>query len=272
MPRTTRLRESRFQLLATLLAWEGELRNGRLQELLGVTSVQASRLIAQFRSEFPTSLEHDAPQKRWVLAGEAPAPGGLDSYMATLEAGERWFEDGRVDFLIPDRCVFAALRAACVGGTGVELIYSSLTQPKGQLRTLYPQTLVRLSQRWHVRAWCTQRKGYADFNLGRMTRVRLLNSTRPFLPADDDWNLHIDVRLSAHSSLSAEHEQVVRTECFAGAAARRLRVRRALAGYVINDIRAATDPARQTPPDYLLEVLNVSELGPYLFRSPSQFE
>jgi predicted DNA-binding transcriptional regulator YafY len=265
MPRTAHLRESRFQLLATLLSWEGELRNGRLQDLLGISSVQASRLIAQFRSEYPAVLENDVAQKRWIQVGATPTAGGIENYLATLEAHEPWFEDGRIDFLIPDRAVFAVVRAACVARTGLDLTYASLSHPKGQKRLLYPHTVVRLSQRWHVRAWCTQRATYADFTMGRMTRVRPTTGPSPSLPTDEDWDQHIDVRLGAHSALSVEHEQVVRAEYFSGTAARRLRVRRALVNYVVHEIRAATEPHRQLPPEYLLEVLNVKELRHCLF-------
>jgi hypothetical protein len=32
----------------------------------------------------------------------------------------------------------------------------------------YPNRTVRLSQDWHVRTWCDDRREYRDFNLGHM--------------------------------------------------------------------------------------------------------
>ncbi|TDK26269.1 WYL domain-containing protein [Luteimonas aestuarii] len=269
MAKTTRFRESRFHLLWSLLSWEGELRNRRLQDVLGLTSVQASRLIAQFRDEHPGAIENDPAKKRWVPAGapSAVASGELEDYLGTLEVEDVWFEDGRVDFLTPDRRVFAAVREACVSKAGLDTMYASMTHPKGHRRLLYPHTMVRLMQRWHVRAWCVQRKSYCDFTLGRMSRPTIHEDPPPALPRDADWEERIDVRLGAHRALGIEQEQIIRGEYFGGAVARRLRVRRSLVNYVINDIRAAIDPKRQTPPEFYLEVLNVDEVQECLFSS-----
>lgn len=273
MAKTTRFRESRFRLLWSLLSWEGELRNRRLQDLLGLTSVQVSRLIAQFRDEHPGTVENDPVQKRWVPANPPSATSGgkLEDYLGTLEADDAWYEDGRIDFLTPDRQVFAVVREACLSKSGLDTTYASMAHPKGHRRLLYPHTMVRLLQRWHVRAWCTLRESYCDFTLGRMSRPQVHQVPRPDLPRDADWEEQIDVRLGAHRALGIEQEQTIRGEYFGGAVARRLRVRRALLNYVINDIRAAVDPKRQMPPEFFLEVLNADELRPWLFSAP-QFE
>jgi Predicted transcriptional regulator len=267
--KTTHFRESRFRLLWSLLSWEGELRNRRLQDLFGLTSVQASRLIAQFRDEHPGTIENDPVQKRWIPASAPSSDGGgeLEDYLGTLEVEDAWFEDGRVDFLTPDRRVFAVVREACVSKAGLDTMYASMTHPKGHHRLLYPHTMVRLMQRWHVRAWCTQRESYCDFTLGRMSRPTIHGNPKPGLPRDTDWEERIDVRLGAHRALGIEQEQIIRGEYFGGAVARRLRVRRALVNYVINDIRAAIDPKRQVPPEFYLEVLNADEVQQWLFSS-----
>jgi hypothetical protein len=267
MPRTIQGREGRFRLLWTLLAWEGELRNKRLQDLLNLESVQASRLIAQFREAFPDALENDPPQKRWIPAVATRGPGEdkLEDYLRTLQEEDTWYEDGRVAFHTPNPRLFAVVRQACLSRVGLETTYSSMSHPKGQRRTIYPHTLVRLMQRWHVRAWCAQHESYRDFTLGRMSRTQLRPSLPSALPRDEDWEQTLVLRLGAHRGLGVDQEQVIRGEYFGGAVARRVRVRRALLNYVINDIRAAIDPQRQTPPEFLLEVLNADELESWLF-------
>jgi len=267
MPRTIQGREGRFRLLWTLLAWEGELRNKRLQDLLNLESVQASRLIAQFREAHPGAVENDPVQKRWIPAGATKVPGEatLEDYLRTLQAEDIWYEDGRVNFLTPAPRLFATVRQACACRVGLEVTYASMSHPKGQRRLLYPHTVVRLMQRWHVRAWCTQRQAYADFTLGRMSRAQLRAEPPPTLPRDGDWEQTVDLRLGAHRALGVDQEQVIRGEYFGGAVARRVRVRRALLNYVINDIHAAIEPERQTPPEFQLEVLNAAELRPWLF-------
>ena len=53
---------------------------------------------------------------------------------------------------------------------------------------------------------------------------------------------------------------MIRFEYFANAAARVERCRAAMATYFIQDLRAATDPAKQLPPEYQLAVENMEEL------------
>jgi hypothetical protein len=269
MAKTTRGREDRFRLLWSLLAWEGELRNHRVQKLLGLESVQASRLIAQFRGEHPDTVEYDTAAHRWLPARGAQIPAtALEDYLGLLDEAQDWYEDGRVDFVTPNRRLFALVRHACITRVGLNTRYTSMSHPKGQARVLYPHTLVRLMQRWHLRAWCTQRLAYCDFNLGRMASTRVHPAPASALPPDVDWEQTQELRLGAHRALDADQEQVIRGEYFGGAVARSVRVRRALLPYIINDIRASIDPARQQPPEFQLEVLNAKDLTPWLFSQP----
>jgi len=264
--------QARFGVLRELLQWEGELRNVRVQSLFRVRSVQASRLITQFAAENPGLLRLDTYQKRWI-----PVPGAslgdstsVDEYLADAAVDGRsdsWFEDARSSFQDPDPQVFAALRAACTTSCGVELSYRSMSHPEGMRRRIFPHAIVRLSQRWHVRAWCVLREQYRDFTLGRIKAPTLSTAVAKGLPEDKAWLARVDIRIGAHRGLSGAQEQTIRDEYFAGAVARRIQVRGALVNYVINDLRAAIDPKRQLPPEYQLEVLNEPDLRPYLFSS-----
>jgi hypothetical protein len=271
MARTRKQQDDRFGLFWTLLRWERELRNARLQQLLGLASVQVSRLISEFRAVFPGAISNDAGGKRWKLSRptETRRGQGIEGYLSLLRNADdglrTWFEDGRISFQEPDEGRFAILRAACVEQRGVEIDYASMEHPAGIRRVIFPHSIVRLAQRWHVRAWCTVREGYRDFNLGRMKTLSCVE-VAPKLPPDVDWQHHVDVRVGAHHLLSRAQEEPIRREFFGAAAARRFRVRAAMVNYVINDMRAAVDPERQRPPEFLLEVLNRDELRDYLFE------
>src|SRR3546814_4252576 len=67
------------------------------------------------------------------------------------------------------------------------------------------------------------------------------------LPEDSAWNEYVSLRIWPHTDLSSEQVKAVRREYFNGTAARVLKVRRALAPYVVQDLRVATDPATQRP-------------------------
>src|SRR3546814_19063640 len=72
------------------------------------------------------------------------------------------------------------------------------------------------------------------------------------LPEDSAWNEYVSLRIWPHTDLSSEQVKAVRREYFNGTAARFLKVRRALAPYVAQDLRVATEPATTRPPAFLL--------------------
>lgn len=271
MAKDTRQQKDQFQAFWALLRWEGELRNGRLQQLLSHTSVHISRLIGSFREANPGLLENDQVEKRWVPRGTVALPDiPVDDYLAVLrEHGDStasYLVDARPQFLSPPAPFYAMVRRACLVGSGLEIRYASLSQPTGSCRVIYPTAIVRLSQRWHIRAWCASRQEYRDFNFGRIRAMQPMPAPSAQLPTDVGWTTIVPIRLVPHRKLSPEVHDVVRAEYVSGAAVRCLEVRAALVHYVIQDIRAALDPERDQPPHFLLEVINLDEVAPYLFN------
>jgi hypothetical protein len=273
MPRFQNVRDDRLFVLWTVLVWEGELRNARLQTLFSLKPVQVSRLLAEFRSSFPDAVVLDSTTKSWKLAQwEAipPKAKNIQSYLSIVanEHGDlpEWLCDARVMFTEPQPAVFAGIRKACRLKRGLAIRYASMRHPEGTERLVFPHTVVRLGQRWHMRAWCAARKDFRDFNLGRI--LAITKSDEIFegeIPEDKAWQKRITIRLVPHRQLPPSQEGVVRGEFCRGTSGRRITVPAALVHYTIQEVRAAIVPLKETPPDYLLEVANIDELRPYLF-------
>lgn len=271
MPKTLNLRDQRFRTLWTLLRWEGAFRNSQVQALFGLSSGQASRLIAEFRTKFPRKIEMEPRTKSWVPIEitDAESRGGeMDEYIViqTRLLGESpvWYQDSRPDFVAPSADKFRVIRQACDLGAGVSMKYSSLTQGPRE-RVIYPHAIVQLPQRWHVRAWCVMRSEYRDFNFGRMSELQLISDARPDMPGDTSWNQFVSLRVKPHRNLNAVQFDTVQLELCGGAMARRISVRGALVPYVLNDLRIASEPTRQKPPEYLLELMN-KDVEKFLFN------
>lgn len=259
-----------FHAFWALLRWEGEIRNGRLQHLLSHTSVHVSRLIGSFRTANPGLLENDPVGKRWVPRGTVQLPDiDIDDYLAILrehgDTSDNYLVDARPRLQEPSAQLFSLIRRACLDGTGLQIRYASRSQPKGVSRVIYPKVIIRLSQRWHVRAWCAQREDYRDFNFGRIHDLVPVHGPTAALPPDTIWNTKVSLRLTPHRALPEEMRQVLRLEYMPLGAVRRIDTRAALTQYLINDIGAAVDPDKETPPRFLLEVVNRNEIAPYLF-------
>lgn len=271
------LLKTRFEAIESLLLWEGEITNARLRQLFELQSTQASRLIAEYRQTYPSSIKEDSKHKRFVPEPGFTAQiatGTLDEYaswMATLPTNlHHGIEDGRIDLTAISPAIFSALRQASSLGRPIQIRYESMTHPKGTDRIIFPRTIIRIGRRWHVRAWCCTRQDYRDFALGRIRAVSMPRGPdlhrSPPLGIDEAWEKQVTIRLAAHRALDSQREKVIRNEYFDGTAARRVATRACLAAYVIQDLRASIDPERQQPPEYQMEVTNLSELRKYLFR------
>lgn len=261
----------RMRLLALLLEWEGELKNSRIQELLGVTSVRASGLIAEYRTLFSSELAHDSKNKRWLPTQKQIrlTPSTVNEYLEKVHPKERnqaWYADERHDFLIPEAKQFALIREACLRGTGLTILYGSLSQPKGQLRTILPHTIVRLNRRWHLRAWCNLNHDYRDFNFGRIYNIVATDKTIDSpLPTDYKWDTKIEVIIKPHHLLSSDQTNLISYEYCASQNETTLKTRIAILNYLLLDLMIATDPKKQLPPQYQLEVVNLDEIKKYIF-------
>lgn len=271
MPRIQSQTRSRHRALWTLLRWEGELRNSRVRELVGLAKVQTSRLLVGFAQTYPQAVIQDDSDKSWRLNREAQAAkegGPLEEYLALCghAGGTPTIMDARVDFVEPAPKLISLLAKAARERRGVRVFYRSMSSPAGRERLLFPRAVVRLSQRWHVRAWCSERREYRDFNLGRMEKPALTSELLPKEAGiDKAWVSLVSVRIGIHEALKGDVSKMLRQEFFQGAASMRLEVRGALLQYALQQARVAINPAEEKPPSFLLQALDPKVLKLYLF-------
>lgn len=270
--------QGRRPLLQALLLWEGRLNNSRLRELFGLSVPRASVWIRELREAYPDWLIWDARTRSFLATPAAYSIGAnavaLERYLGIVGlsgplesmSNAKSLQAAFPSLVSPDSAVFGPLNRAIHVGLPVEITYTSFQHPEPHVRVIHPHALVRTDQRWHVRAFCERNGGFRDFNLGRVRDVRLRESEQA-VPASEDaaWQTVVEVRFIPHPGLSDAHARVVRDEYFRGAGSRVETCRGALVHYFVKSVQAATDPTRQTPPDYLLAVFNAQELTPWLF-------
>lgn len=257
--------------LETVLLWEGEIDNHRIRELLGVQAVWASRLMGALRKRVgdrgARSTAH-APLRLTPGQQDREKRQSPDDYLRIVAGSEPvasrdpLLEDARRDLSVVAPETFAAVVQAIRKGIGLQLVYRSMNHPTGTDRLVFPHALVRVPRRWHMRAWCTERRDFRDFTLGRVANASLVESPAPARRSDDkDWNEITTVTIVAHPDLTAEQQSMIAAEYFPGASARQLSVRRCLVGYIVQDLRLATNAAKHKPPEFQLLVSNAERLG-----------
>ncbi|WP_110947769.1 helix-turn-helix transcriptional regulator [Pseudomonas bohemica] len=271
----------RSELLKTLLLWGGRLGNARLRELLGMKVTRVSQLMSEFQSEHPTWVEWDSVARSYRATPAAyrtkiDTCSSLGRYLSLVGISHAQSESTRhrmiwsafPDISTPVPRVFAQISEAIELSKRIQINYRSISNPEPHRREISPHSIVRAGRRWHVRAFCSNRQEFRDFALGRIDSPKLLPLSAA-KPADDDsaWNTQIQVRLIAHPKLNLAQQDMIRFEYFSGAAARVERCRAAMVSYFIQDVRAATDLSKHSPPEYQLAIENMEELRPWMFTT-----
>lgn len=269
----------RSELLKTLLLWGGRLGNARLRDLLGMKVTRVSQLMSEFHSEHPNWMEWDSVARSYRATAAAyrtkiDAYSSLDLYLSLVgishtqgeSTNQRTLWSAFPDISTPTPRVFAQINEAIELSRQIQINYRSTTNPEPHRREISPHSIVRAGRRWHVRAFCSTRKEFRDFALGRIDLPKLLAAPSE-RSADEDqaWNTQLQVRLIAHPGLSQAQQEMIRFEYFSGTAARVERCRAAMVSYFIQDLRAATDMSKQLPPEFQLAVENMEDLRQWMF-------
>lgn len=188
-----------------------------------------------------------------------------DEYLRLVEGARPaevapFITDARIDLSLTSSQLFATLNQACRLGLGVNIFYCSVNNPDGGDRLVFPHSMVRAARRWHVRAWCTLRQDFRDFTVGRITSAALTDTQSTVSATTDSaWQEWVDLVIAAHPALSEAQSLVLRHEYLASQINSKVRVRRALVSYVIQDLRLAIDPLKQLPPGYQLVLVNAND-------------
>jgi hypothetical protein len=270
----------RSDKLKTLLIWGGRLRNARLRELLGMKVTRISELMREFRNEHPTWMNWDSVSRSYRATPAAyrskfDPTTSLSQYLSMVGISHTQIETSSdqtlwnafPDLSTPNARTFAQISEAIEHSRRVHVTYRSMGNPDPHSREISPHSLIRAGRRWHVRAFCSSRQEFRDFALGRIDAPRLLDVPSERTSVDDlAWNTLLDVRLIAHPALNQSQQNMIRFEYFSNTVARVEQCRAAMVSYFIQDLRAATDPSKQLPPDYQLAIENVEELQKWMFR------
>lgn len=275
----------RFELLKTILRWEGRLNNSRVREFFELSSTRASEWIREFRDLHPDWLSWDTTSRSYLATDELyehrPVDGGVEQDAASLTQYLSLVGISHVtsplsvtssvwsafpDLSVAPPQIFAQTAEAIRLGRRMKLIYRSMSTPNPHERIISPHSLVRAGRRWHVRAFCSTNQQFRDYALGRMDKPAVLKEPCERGAGEDvSWNTLLQVRLIAHPALHQFQRALVEFEYFSEMAARSDCCRAALVNYYIQDVRAAIDTERQCPPEYQLAVENIEELRQWLF-------
>lgn len=180
-PKVNRARRERLVHIERLLWWRGWVRRKDLIGAFGISSLQASHDLRDYRALHPGVMRYDEKTARYVatpqLRRNDVGTGDLEEAARVLALAERptaagpWV--GRI--ALPARRaepeVARAVVRAIMGGQALRIRYASLHSNTFRWRWITPHALGYDGWRWHVRAYCGDEHDFRDFVLGRIAET-----------------------------------------------------------------------------------------------------
>lgn len=257
--------------------WTGRVNTRDLTERFGISRLIAQRDITRYLSLAPGNLAYNRSEKAYLATsiiklritnGEVGEYLSLDAQTGNIHALDFITQIAPPAFNL-DPAIIRPVLHAIRTSQGVVLRYRSLTQPKGNTRTLYPHHLVNSVFRWHIRAYCKDREDFRDFNLARIANTLNLTGSRPASadPENDrHWHEIAHLQLAPNPNLSTE-EQVLLAQEF-GMRQDQLSVpsRGALVPYTLHAYQVDPSiPDSDNPKRDRLVLINKADLAQYLW-------
>lgn len=167
---------------------------------------------------------------------------------------------------LPDKAVLAQITRAIYHHKKLNVSYRSLTGSDiGQKRIIEPHALVNTGYRWHVRAYNEEKYDFRDFVLSRFVAAECLdNGAESNAQYDDDWVEWVSLELVPHPGLSDTDRQSLMIDYGTTDDCIRIKVRRALIGYLLQQLSVdTTRDHSMNPRRHQLIVLNRDEIEPF---------
>ena len=167
---------------------------------------------------------------------------------------------------LPSQQTLAQITRAIYGRCKLRVRYRSLSDSESETqRILEPHSLVNTGLRWHVRAYNESSCDFRDFVLSRIVAAECLDtSAESGIQYDDDWIESLDLKLAPHRGLDAAKRASLLFDYGAHGEIIKVNVRRALLGYVLQQLNVDTTLDHSLNPNaYQLMLLNRNEIEPF---------
>lgn len=245
----------RLRAIELLAYWEGRLITNRLVDWFGISRQQASLDIKRYITiHNPGSLYHDPAVKGYVPAIDFKlvfTTGHINDYLkliaefagesnsVTLEP-ESYLAAVQLPYPSVRPDVIREVLRACRMQRSLVIRYASMANPLWNDRVISPHALVYTGFRWHVRAFCHERREFCDFLISRIDRSpKSSRAQAPSQSLDSMWNEQIVLNLIANPRLKPEQRMLVENDFGMPNGRLQISTRKALANYTLQRLQAA---------------------------------
>ena len=215
--------EQRLAYLENHLFWEGRVNRRNLMAQFRVSEPQAAKDFAFYRKHQPENLVYD---KRGKCFRPSPAFTPVfahidgEEFLSRLEGTNR---EATNTTLVPamvvpkirrhtDAEIVRDIYQTANSHESCRILYQSMSEKSARWRWISPHAFAFDGQRWHTRAWDSDRQVFRDFVLSRILRVGERNDIGRPREADEEWKKSITVHLIPNPGLSFAQQEVIKLD------------------------------------------------------------
>ncbi len=262
---------SRLRRIEFLLWWRGWIRRSDMMRDFGVSVAQTSSDLQRYHAINEGAMTYHLNRKRYEasprMSCKLYVPRFEDAveefFGAGMTAGGIGFTapaggDARIDAVATpmrniDPQIARRVIVALLTKQWLNVKYNSLNSGQTAKRMLAPGALGWDGHRWHLRAWCDERKAWLDFVLGRMSSAEWPDTGLPAdLPRDDDWETMETVTLKINPGLDKERREALRMDYGLAKDTLEMRVRKAMKPYLLANLFLDAESGKDLPRHFVM--------------------
>jgi len=268
-------RKQRLRAIEIITFWHGRLNTGDIVAAFGISRIQASKDIKKYISTFPENIYYSLSDRAYLKSKSFKihlTEGSVDEYIDHVSRMTTQ-PNIPIEKLAPHHTrlkpsVVSPLLDGIRNKKGLSILYASMNRPEGTERIIHPHSIVDTGFRWHVRAYCEQRRDFRDFNLGRLLKTPDVVAQTPkhaLSSRDKLWQKMVTINLCANPNLSDNQKHVIETEFDMEREKLVVSSRACLIHYLLQRYQIDSEHLDNPLLNQLLAVKNPNSITPYLF-------
>jgi len=268
-------REQRLRAIEILIHWQGSMNSSDLSAAFGISRNHAILDIQKYLSLYPENIRYNRTVRAYQKTESFQfhiARGDVDEYIDHV-ARMRTPVHISIERLAPHHSqlkvdVVAVLLDCIRNQKGASILYASMNRPEGTKRVIYPHSIIDNGYRWHVRAYCENRKEFRDFNLGRIMGSPKITDNTPshaLTTKDKLWQKIVQIDICANPNLSSNQKKVVEYEFNMEKGHLILHTRACLLHYMLQRYQIDSEHLDNPDSHQLLAIKNSNRVKRYLF-------
>ncbi len=263
--------QRRLSLVDMFLYYWGRIQRKDLSRHFGIGPVTASRVLKVYNDLHPHNIEFSVSNRAYIIASnfKCEYESDVEAALMLLAYG---IESRPMDTTTygPARITgftaplvkewVSAITRAMVASRGVGIRYISGSGEKS--RTVHPHAIFQSGTAWYFRAYDVSKQEFRTFRFSRIIGLsEITKATYDASPeGDDDWNAHVTLTLSPHEGHHSP-EALAMDLGLQGRPVSNASVKRAMAGFVLTDLRVDCSLASSLDPnEFPLRLQNRAEL------------